>query len=802
VRARAGDEVGGRVATKLASQTEPVVIRLRAGITLTVQVSDAIAKKPIAGATVTLLDGTDPAESTGADGKVVFRGVEDGWTRVMATAPTYGRATANKMVGKGEQGVTIELALKTGTTLSGRVVDETGAGLGGARVWTVDASNAWANQGSERAAVTSGADGAFTFPAVPAGSYILRAQNETHAPATTSPITATGESPITGVQIVMTAAAALAGIVVDVDSQPVPYATVRLSSREWAIGMVHRQAAADAKGHFELHALPRTALKVRAESEDAASKAIDVDLAAAPTKKDLTLVLDQSGAITGVVVDGSGAPIAEAEVNAYPDFLSGNKTSEDFVLAQGAAATTDGGGNFTLRGLEAGAFRLWASRSSGGATSRGGREGVVANTGDKNVKLVLPAPGSIKGKVQLEGGDPPPLAIVSTDWEHRVTIRAGAFELTELVPGKYDLRIAGADFAEKIVRDVEITSGKVTDAGTITVRPGRKISGRVVDSNGQGIEGARVLYGKMLLGNGQRTGATDEADATQSGQRLTSTDRNGGFVISGAPRSSAAIVAEHADRGRSLAQRIPPGSDNVTGLTLALKSYGSIGGTVTRKGAPVARAMISVAPIGSSGQASFVQAGDDGTFVIDKVAEGPAGLSAMKSGMMSMEGGTRTVTVVAGQRVDGSITIPVGSTALTVTIVPKPGATVNAAQVFLFRGAVTVTNGEQLIDAFVANKGVKAETGASELAMAGAAGMLFWFGGAQHPTFKELVPALYSACVIPVTGNIMDAQLMQRIMRNLDKLEVICQSIPVTASPAEQKIEVAVPAMNSLSDVE
>lgn len=805
LRARAGDKVGGPITTKLDANAEPVVLRLRPGVAVTVQVSDTVTKKPISGAAVTLLDGSeesDLTETTGADGKVVFRGVDDGWTSVMGSAPGYGRATANKLISKGDKGATIELALKTGAALSGRVVDDNGAGLAGARVWAADVSNAWENMGSERSAVTSGADGAFTIPAVSAGSYVLRAQNETHAPAVTAPISVTGEAPTSGVQVVMKAAATLAGIVVGVDQKPVPYASVRLSSREWSNDMVHRQAAADDQGRFEMRALPRTALKVRAESEDAASKAVDVDLATNPVKKDLTLVLDQSGTITGIVVDGAGEPIAEAEVNAYPDFLAEGKTAEDFVLAQGAAATTDGGGRFALRGLEAGKFRLWASRSSGGETARGQREGVIASTGDKDVKLVLPAPGGIKGKVQLENNDPPTLAMVSTDWEHRVTVRDGEFALTELVPGKYDLRITGSDFADKIVRDIEITAGKVTDAGTITVRPGRKIGGRVVDGNGQGIEGARVLFGKQLFGDGQRTGAANEDDAAQFGQRLTTTDRNGAFVISGVARGTAVIVAEHADRGRSLAQRIPGGTEDVTGVTLTLKSFGSIAGKVTRKGQPVASAMVSVAPVGSTGQASFVQAGADGSFVIDKVAEGPTGLSAMKNGMMSMSGGARTVTVIAGQRVDGSIDLPAGNTSLTVEISPKPGARVNAAQVFLFYGAVAITNGQELMDVFTASRGVESSLGTTEMAMSGAAGMLFWLGGAQQPTFKELIPATYSACVIPVTGSIMDQQLMQRIMRNLDKLEVICQTTTVAAAPAEQRIAVAVPTMRELPDDE
>jgi len=799
--ATAGDKFGGPVATKVVASAEPVVIRLRQGVALTVNVSDAASKQAIAGATVTLLDGSETTATTDGGGKAVFRGLRDGWTGVMAVASGYGPVTANKLVGKGEKTATVEVALRRGAAVSGRVVDEQGTGIPDVQVWAADTSNAWERGGAELARVTSAADGAFTIPALAAGSYFLRAKDDHHAPASTAPITVTGEHPTTGIEIVMKAAASIAGVVVTTDGQPVPYATVKLSSKTWSPDSVNRQAAADEHGKFELRALPRAAVKVRAESEEAASKAIDVDLAGTPVRTDVKLVLDQAGTIAGIVVDGAGEPIAEAEVAAYPDFLDDKRGADDFVLAQGAAATTDGGGRFVLKGLEDGSYRVWASRSSGGRTSQGQREGVAARTGAKDVKIVLPAPGAVKGKVALDSGDPPELALVSTDWEHRVTIRDGAFELADLAPGKYDLRVTGADFADKIVRDLTIEAGKTTDAGTITVRAGRKLSGRVIDGEGKPVEGARVLFGKMLFGDGKQTGGTDPDQASAMGQRGTSTDADGRFVLTGLSRGGGSLMAEHADRGRSLAIKIPPGKDDVRDVALNLKGFGSIAGRVTRKGEPVAGAIVYAAPQGSTGAALQVAAGADGSFVIDKVPEGVNSVSAMKPGMMSMQGAARTVTVVAGQRADGSVEIPVGEVALTVTSKPKAGAVVNAAQVFLLRGRYQLTTGDQLVDGFFGGQVPTQDLGKTELALTGPAGMLFWLGGDTHPTFKDLNPGPYSACLIPVTGNIMgDQRLMQRILRNVDKLEVVCKQVEVTAAPLAQAITVELPTMRELTD--
>lgn len=801
VRARAGDKIG-RATAKATARAEPVVIRLAPGTALTVTVIDGASRAPIAGATVLRLDSEDEQTTTDARGQATLHGLDDGWVQVVASAPGYGPATGSKGVGQGDKQVSLELALTKGAAVSGRVVDEAGQAVAGARVWATDASNAWEGSAGERLAQTTGKDGGFTLPALSAGSYLFFAKDETHAPAVTAPVAVAGEQPTTGVEIVMKAAAVVAGVVIDRDRQPVPYATVTLSSKQYSAGMTYRQAAADDKGRFVVTGLPRAALRLRAEGEEASSAVVDVDLAATPERRDLELVLDRTGTIAGVVVDGDGEPVAEATVTAFPDFLAGQV---DFVLASTATATTDGGGRFTLRGLEDGSYRLWAERQGGGGKSRTDNMGVAARTGATDVKLVLPAPGGIEGTIALEGGEPPPLAIVSVDWQHRVTVRDGKFALGDLQPGTYDLRVVGPDFAERIKADLEVKAGKVTDAGTITVRPGRKIAGKVVDAKGAPVEGARVMYGKMLFGDGKQTGSDDADTASQMGMRTATSNAAGEFVINGAPRTSGSLLAEHTVRGRSVALKLPAGKDDVRGVTVTLRGYGAVAGKVTRKGQPVAGATVNASPVGASGQAIFVQTGEDGSFVIDKLSEGPTSLNAFsQKGMMGMAGGARTITVVAGQRIDGSIELPAGDVALTVKLEPKPGEIVNFAQVFLFRGVVAPKTGEALMDAFLSSASVEGAQGDSTLAVSGAAGMLFWMGPqvGSFPSFEELTPGSYSACVIPITGSITDQQLMQRIMANLDKLEVVCKPVTVAPTPAKQETTMVVPAMKPLPPAE
>jgi hypothetical protein len=221
---------------------------------------------------------------------------------VVATAAGYGPTTASKAVGSEAQ-LSLEVALSKGAALSGHVVDEQGAGIGGARVWAHATANAWEGGAGERLAVTTGKDGSFEIPALSTGAYSLHAKDEKHAPAVSEPIQVTGDSPTTGVKVVMKAAATIAGVVVDASGAPVAYASVKATSKRWAPDMTYRQASADAQGRFEIKALPRAALRVRAEGDKASSEAVDVDLSAVAETRDLKLTLDVTGTFAGVVVD-------------------------------------------------------------------------------------------------------------------------------------------------------------------------------------------------------------------------------------------------------------------------------------------------------------------------------------------------------------------------------------------------------------------------------------------------------------------------------------------------------------------
>ncbi len=776
--ATAGARTGGPVSYRLTDKSDPVVIRVAQGAKVAVEVTNENGE-PIENATVKLADFGETTASTGKDGTATLSPVRPGWVAVEVTAPGYAGASSFGQVGSGGATATIHVKLHKGVQVSGRVVDESGKAL--AKVH-VTVGEAWFMP-MKSAEATTDDKGDFTFAAVAPGSHTFNAADGEHAPAKSLPVTVSDHA-VSGIAITMKEGGTISGKVVDAKGAAVPYANVRIAPKSESAGMEQmtqgRQAVADDKGVFEVRGLPRTKLQARATSSDASSKAVDLDLTAKPAAKDVSLVLDEVGTIAGTVVDDNGKPIAEVQVTALPDWFA----AEQPTLAGLTSATTDGAGAFTIRGLPDGSYRLSASRSGGGRGFE--RGGTQAKVGDKAVKIVLPAPATLVGKVALEGGSAPKLANIQLGW-HPATPAApdGTFKIEDLEPGSYDVHIRGLEFAQFTHTDVKLEAGKTTDLGTITVARGRKLVGKVVDASGSPVAGARVTVSKTLF---TLEGADDQAEsfAEMSGARTTTTDQNGDFTVIGIAKTHAYAGAEHPDKGRATPIDVPEGSDDPAPVTIALRGFGSVTGKVTQKGEPQGGVTITDTTKGSLAQVAVTRTAEDGTFTFAKVAEGTHVFNAMQMKGMSANSTSATVEVTAGKQSNVVIDIPVGNITVAVTIKPLAGAKLDAAQVFLFRGQVAATTAKQLNDTFGSG---------------GMQGMKFWFGvGKPMPTFEELVPGDYSVCGLPITGSLMDPTFTQRLQEHVDILRVYCKPMALQPSPQTQSIELDLPAMTPLPD--
>ena len=778
VSAKWGQDVGGPVEYKLTAKSDPVIVKLGAGAKLVVTVREE-TKQPIAGAEVTLVGERNAAVKTAADGVARIAPVRPGWVAVQVTAPNHAAQNAFTTIGSAGATGQLDVTLHKGIPVSGRVVDETGKPIARARVTT---SAVWDIPGGVDPIVTDD-KGQFSL-ALAGGSHTLVANDGEHAPGRSPPVTV-GDRAVTNIEIVMKVGGVIAGVVVDATKQPVPFATLRVAGKGGEMwNVASRQTTADHNGKFELRGLTRAKLQARAESDLAASKIIDVDLSAQAAKKDLEVVLDVTGTIAGTVVDDTGQPVAEVTVNAFPDLLSG-ASGEGLALAGMSSATTDGGGAFTIRGLPNDSYRVTATRTSRSQRDWG-QGGVTAKTGDKGVKITLPTPGKLVAKLVVEGATgAPKLAFVRIGHGSPTPATAGAFEVDDLAPGSYDARFYGPEFADLTKHDVKIEAGKATDLGTVTVVHGRRLVGKVVDASGTPVAGAKVKVSDLMF---QVQGAEEQMDTFEqaSGARVTTTDQDGTFTLIGIAKKRTSVMADHPDRGRSSAVEIAEGEDDPAPLTLALRGFGVITGKVTLKGQPATNVTITDTPKGGGAQIQLAQTDDTGAFTIAKASEGAHVLSAMQQQGFgtSLKSTSTTVQVTAGKPTTVTIEIPVGSITLTVQVRAVAGNTVDAAQVFLFRGAVAAGNAKELTDGFLAGN---------------VSGMKFWWGeGKPMPDFDELLPGDYSVCSVPITGSLADPTIQQRIQEHMDLLKVYCKLVKVTPAPDKQVLVQDLPAMVTL----
>lgn len=757
----------GPVTTKLTDHSDPVLLRLVEGASVDVTVMTE-ARVPLAGATVKVIDLGEHAFETDARGRALVAPVRPGWVTLEAKAPGYAPRTAVTTVGSTGARGTLSIILLPGVAVSGRVVDEAGKPLAKVRVIA---------RGEDGAATTD-ERGAFTIPALAAGTYTLTALDGEHAPAHSEPVKVAAQ-PITGIQIMMTAGGVASGRVLDSAGMPVPHATVRVGGSGNQLGQVaSRQTTSDARGTYELRGLARVKLQARAESEVAASRLVELDLESRATAT-ADLVLDITGTIAGIVVDEAGKPVPEVTVHAWPDVLAG-APPEAAALAGFSSATTDGVGHFVIRGLPEAAYRLWATRATGSAGW--GQSSTPAKVGDQNARVTLPSPGVLRGKLAITGRGAPTAATVQVGFQPPVPASAGMFELSDLAPGTYDVTFHGVEFAERIQRGVVIEAGKTTDLGTVSLVRGRQIAGRVVDARGAGVAGAKVKVGEQILHADDET-QLDQFDAL-SNVRVAITDAAGEFTVVGIPEKAGYIDADHPERGRARSVVVPPGSADPPVVTLALAPFGSIAGRVTKRGKPVAGAAVTASIKGANGQVTFAETRADGTFTMSRIAEGTQGLTATERGSMQSKTGAVTAVVAAGRTANVTIEIAAGDLSLEVAIVPLPGAKLDAAQVFLFPGTLDYRTGKELVDGAMQGLG---------------ASMKFWFGADKPPPlFGELEPGAYSICSIPITGDMNDQTFMQRIQENVPTLRVYCTPVTVKPQPAKQRATQQLPAMTPL----
>jgi protocatechuate 3,4-dioxygenase beta subunit len=774
--ARAKHGVAGPVTARLTTNSPPVELRLRAAARVTVTVA-GLDGKSVDGATVELR-GTDAQRELTKAGTAVFATVVPGAYQVAAWTDHTARTLQWLSVGAGE--TQARIVLVAGAAVAGRVVDERGAPVAGASVAFHGASD-WSQQADRRYdAITTAADGAFRFDAVAAGSFRFSAAHPSFAPGSSPLVTLDGKNERTGITIELASGAIVRGRVVDGEHKAISGVRVRIgtASRRGMIFETPRQAYSDDAGAFEVKGLPRRELAAVALHESGSSATRDID-ATGGDVANVELVIDRTGTIVGVVVDPEGHPIEAAQVSAGPNFRD-QRSSGDFSnwrLRGFPEDLTDASGKFTLTGLAPGSYQVTALRSAAAARGRrGATEGVVAEAGTRDLKIVLAPEGAVKGRVAFGDGTAPAAFTVSVGMTQQAFAGDSAFELDALAPQHYELQVRGPAFQTRAV-DVTIEPGKTADLGTIQVEQGRVLAGTVV-ADGQPVAGATVSAGRQVMGNG--TSSTASFGPMGANTKTTTTGPDGTFSLAGFGGGDLTLVADHPDIGRSKAMRVPQDLPGQSELVLELQKFGALSGVMHQGGKPAEGIFVSCQSTTTPGAIYAVASGPDGRYRYDRLAPDTYKVSAtVGMPMAGMKFYSKEVAVPSGKEVTVDLSVDPGSVTVNVQGVPKSGKPLGIASVWLASGT-----------------GVSAATASQlqlQLAAAGPGASQWVIVRAGEPArFSEVAPGSYTACVVPFPSEVQGMAAMGYTERHGDKLPAYCQAVTVAASPDVQSVNVSV----------
>jgi len=780
--ARAKEGVAGPVVARLNEKNDPIILKLKAASSVQFTIIDAMEKKPVKGATVELRGMDKQTATTGEDGVAVVTNVVPGWYNAVAYAPKFARQhTWFRVDGKHE----VTLELRQGAPVSGIVVTPDGKPLANAAVLYEGASS-WAQQANPRwDAATTDEKGKFKFDGLPPGSFRFVARHKKFAPGKTKLIVLDGKNPRTKLKISMEEPAVLFGVVMSKDKEAVPSARIRVGVKvegmDWSRP---RQTYADDLGKFEIGALPRKKLQIVALHENGSSEIIELDMTAAPFKREQDLTLDLTLRIAGQVVDSKGEPVEGAQVWASAkERRRGRRGS--WRLRGANRELTNANGEFSIGSLRKGEYSVRANPPGASNAGWGGmgwyRKGTDAKAGDENVKVVLEADAGVKGKVAFKNGDNPKFFTVGIGFRTRKPFASkdGKFEMKDLPPNDYTLTIRGP--FDTTSQKVTVKAGEMKDLGTITVRKGRTISG-VVLADGRPVSGATVRVGSIIFGDGSSSKAAFTPPFAR-GTKETTTDEEGAFMIYGAVLGDVSLVAEHEAHGRSQSVAIRKTRASQNNIQLLLKPFGALEGRVTRNGAPVTKVFVSAQSQSVPAARFGVMTDTDGKFRLDRLAPDTYQVTAMDMGNGGMRGGMGTysnvATVKSGETASTEIKFEGGSLNIEVKLKATDGKMINFAMIRAAAGRIAPKTNREL-DLIIAAMN------------SGYSGWGMSFAG-MAANFKGLAAGTYTVCAAPSPNEVTGmAQGMAYLEREGANLAVFCKTVALTDALQDNKVELTV----------
>ena len=345
---------------------------------------------------------------------------------------------------------TVDMSLLLGASVRGRVVDERGVPMAGARV---DAFSTGLRDlildlpGADR---PSGKDGTYEISGVPEGMLRLAPALDGYL-GVARDVTAVEPGRVyEGVDLLVRDGKVLLARVSLPDGTPAPQAVVRWrQAGAWGVELESERAlASDAQGLVRITGLVDrpvflTVEYAREDLRDGQARRVvyKAALRATPQTEALTLRLAPTWSVRGHVVDDTGRLVQRFTVAWTRGDLDPALVQESDVRTKQVRSAE---GNFEIEGLEEGPWRVWVlTRTLRG--SEAPRVELPAYAGTMLVKLERRA--KVGGLVRDAQGAPAGGVLVVARWSEPHVLGAAAFEVTESVrtspEGKFEFDACG-----------------------------------------------------------------------------------------------------------------------------------------------------------------------------------------------------------------------------------------------------------------------------------------------------------------------------------------------------------------------